>query len=152
MHISSLASPFPTLFSFKSIFYWLCHYSFPNFFSPVYPLALHLPTLQPSPLSSCLWVVHISSLTSLFPTQFLTSPCLFYAYQLCFFFPVLPPPHSFPPPPPYWKPSLWSRFLWFHSCSSCLLSFCLCFLGSLVDSCEFVVILLFIVFYLLFLR
>ena len=41
----------------------------------------------------------------------------------------------------------------FCSCSSCFLSFCFCFLGSVVESCEFVVILLFIVFYLLlFLR
>ena len=67
---------------FLSIFYWLCYYSFPNF-SPFIPPPPHTP--QPSsipPLSSCPWVVHISSLNSLFPTPFLTSPCLFYAYQL----------------------------------------------------------------------
>ena len=150
--------------------------------------------------------------SSLFLLWFLTSPCLFYAYQLCFLFLVaspaillLPLPnenplcdlhfsdsvpvlvvclafvfivflcfrligiqwiffsssilywlcyYSFPnfspviPPPPYWKPSMWCPFLWFCSCSS-LLSFCFyCFLffflGSVVDSCEFVVILLFI--------
>ena len=47
-------------------------------------------TLQHSPhLSSCPYVVHISSLDSLFPILFLNSPHLFYAYQLCFLFPVL---------------------------------------------------------------
>ena len=40
------------------------------------------------PLSSCPWVVQMSSLSSLFPVPFLTSPQLFYAYQSCFFFPV----------------------------------------------------------------
>ena len=61
-------------------------------FSPLY-FPCTLPTLQHSPsLSSCSWVVHISSLTSLFPILFLTSPCLFYAYQLCFLLPVPFPP------------------------------------------------------------
>ena len=60
---------------------------------PVYPpSALHPPTLQHPPLNSCPWVVLISSLNSLFPVPFLTSPRLFYAYQLCFFFPVPFPP------------------------------------------------------------
>ena len=97
-------------------------------------------------LSSCPWVVHVSSLNSLFPISFLTSSRLVYAYQLCFLFPVLFP--TIPPPSPT-EPSMWCPFLWLCSCSSCLLSFCFhCFsffLGSLVDSCEFVVILLFIV-------
>ena len=65
---------------------------FPIF--PLYPRsALHALTLQHSLLlHSCPWVVHINSLNSLFPIPFLTSPHLFYAYQLCFFFPVPPPP------------------------------------------------------------
>ena len=59
------------------------------FLSLLSPYALHPPTVQHSPhLSSCTWVVHISSLTSAFPMLFLTSPCLFYAYQLCFLCPV----------------------------------------------------------------
>ena len=33
---------------------------------------------------------------------------------------------------PHWSPSMWSPFLWFCSCSICLLSFCFCFLGSLL--------------------
>ena len=53
-----------------------------------------------SPLSSCLWVVRISSLSSPFPIPFLTSPHLFYAYQLCFFSPV-----PFPPIPPFPLPT-----------------------------------------------
>ena len=62
------------------IFYWLCYYSFPNF-PPLCPLQHAPPTLQHPPLSSCPWVVHISSLNSLFPIPFLTSPHLFNAYQ-----------------------------------------------------------------------
>ena len=66
-------------------------------FSHFFPFIPPLPcSPQPpgftSPLSSCPWDVHISSLSSLFPIPFLTSPRLFYAYQLCFFFPVPSPP------------------------------------------------------------
>ena len=70
-------------------------------FSPVSPSALQPPPSSiPLHLSSCPWVVHISSLVSPFPILFLTPPRhLFYAYQLCFLFPV-PFPHS-PPPPPH---------------------------------------------------
>ena len=49
-------------------------------------------------LSSCLWVIHISSLASPFPILFLTSSCLFSTYHLCFLFsvpfPLSPPPSS----------------------------------------------------------
>ena len=72
-------------------------------FSPFFSLYPPLPcTPKPSsisPLSSCPWVVHISSLSSLFPIPFLTSPHLFYAYQLCFFFLVPFPCYSSLPPP-----------------------------------------------------
>ena len=57
----------------KNIFYWLCYYSCP------------IPPLR---LSSCPWVIHISSLASTFPILFLTSPCLFCTYYLCFLFPL----------------------------------------------------------------
>ena len=50
------------------------------FFLPLYPPPPCIPHL-----SSCPWVVHISSLASPFPILFLTSPC---TYQLCFLFPV----------------------------------------------------------------
>ena len=54
-------------------------------FFPLYlPSAVYTPTLQHSApttrLSSCLWAIHISSLTSLFAVPFLTPPHLFYAY------------------------------------------------------------------------
>ena len=64
-----------------------------HFFSILYPPATTLPPVFPY-LSSCPWVVHISSLTSPFPIQFLTSPCLFCACHLCFLFPVPFPPFS----------------------------------------------------------
>ena len=57
---------------------------------PAHPLP---PTFRPR-LSSCLWVIPVSSLASAFPILFLTSPCLFCAYQLCFLFPAPFPPTS----------------------------------------------------------
>ena len=41
---------------------------------------ISLPTHIPFPLSSCPWVIHISSLVSPFLILFLTSPCLLFAY------------------------------------------------------------------------
>ena len=118
-------------------------------FSPLYPpSALYPLTLQHSPLSP--WVVRISSLTSLFPILFSTSHRLFYAYQSCFLFPV-PPYLILPLPLPNANPPCD-----LHFCGSipvlvvCLVRFC--FLGSVVDSYEYLVILLFMVFDLLFLR
>ena len=68
--------------------------------SPFTPLPPVLPNPPAPHLSSCPWVVLTSSLTSLFPIPFLTSPHLFYAYQLCFFFPV-----PFSPIPPFSLPT-----------------------------------------------
>ena len=103
---------------------------------------IYLWTLLSSPLlSSCPWVIHISSLASPFPILFLTSPCLLCTYQLCFLFPV-PFPLSPLSPSPLITLHVIS-ILWLCSCFSCLLSFC--FLDSVVDSCGFVVILLVIV-------
>ena len=83
-------------FLFLNIFYWLCYYSCPIFFSPLFPSALNLhPTsISTPPLNSCPWVIHISSLASSFPIVFLTSPYLFGNYHLCFLFPVPFPPFS----------------------------------------------------------
>ena len=54
-----------------------------------FPLFIPLHPTRPSPpLISCLWVVHISSLASTFRILFLTSPCLFCTYYLCFLSPV----------------------------------------------------------------
>ena len=90
-----------------------------HFFSPLLPSVLH-PPLPPEffHLSSHPWIVHVSSLTSPFPILFLTSPCLFSTYHLCYLFSVPFPP--LPLPLPYWQPSMWSPSLWFCSCSSCL--------------------------------
>ena len=94
------------------------------------------------PLSSCPWVIHISSLASPFPVLFLTSLCLFCTYHLCFFSLHLLPHSPLPTDNPPCDP---------HFCDSvpvlvvCLVCFYFCFLVSVVDSCEFVVILLFIV-------
>ena len=65
-------------------------------FTPLHPAYPHPPTF--SPYSSCPWVIHISSLPSTFPILFLTSPCLFSTYHLCYLlsvpFPPLSPSHS----------------------------------------------------------
>ena len=71
-------------------------------FSPLYsPPPCTPPPIPPPtfpPFSSCPWVIHISSLASTFPIPFLTSPCLFSNYRLCYLFsiPFLPlsPSHS----------------------------------------------------------
>ena len=65
---------------------------------PLFPSTLQLPATHILSLSSCPWVVHISSLASTFPILFLTPSCLFCTYHLCFLFPVpfssfLPFPH-----------------------------------------------------------
>ena len=66
-----------------------------HFFLPFIPLCPELPAPSNiASLSSCPWVMHISSLASPFPTLFLTSPCLFSTYHLCFLFPVPFPPSS----------------------------------------------------------
>ena len=113
-----------------------------HFFFHFIPSALHHPSLQHFPLSSCPWVVHTSSLAFPFPIPFLTSPCLFCTYHLCFLSPLpFPPfsPHTTDNPP---------CDLYFRDSAPvlvvCLVSFCFYFSGSVVDSCEFVVILLFI--------
>ena len=119
-----------------------------HFFLPF----IHLLPVPPAPpsfphLRSCSWVIHISSLASPFPLLFLISPCLLCTYHLCFLFPV--------PFPPFFLLLLLPTAnspCDLHFCDSvpvlvvCLVCFCFCFcfLGLVVDSCEFVVILLFI--------
>ena len=60
-------------------------------FIHLFPVA---PSHQHPHLSSCPWVTHISSLASPFPILFLTYPCLFCTYNLCFLFPVPFPPFT----------------------------------------------------------
>ena len=87
-----LALIFRSMISFELIFLkyilLIMLLQFSHFFSPLFPSALH----HPPTLSSCPWVVHVSSLVSPFPILLLTSPCLFCTYLLCFLFPV-PFPH-----------------------------------------------------------
>ena len=66
-----------------------------HFFSLLYspPPCMPLTPAFP-PCSSCPWVIHISSLASPFPILFLTSPCLFCTYHLCYLFSVPFPPFS----------------------------------------------------------
>ena len=75
---------------FLSTSYWLCYYSCPNF-SLFAPSSLVIPTPT---ISSRSWVMQISSFDYLFPILFLTSPCLFCTYQLCFLVPAPFPPFS----------------------------------------------------------
>ena len=67
-------------------------------FSQFFPLCLRPPgTPIPSntpPLSSCPWVMHISSLASPFPILFLTSTCLFCTYKFILLSPWIFPPIS----------------------------------------------------------
>ena len=57
-------------------------------FLPVPPSTWYPPFHPSMPhLNSCPWVVHISYLASPFPILFLTSPCLFCTYHLCFLIP-----------------------------------------------------------------
>ena len=94
-------------FLFLNSFKKLCIFKvyFIDYAITIFPISpplssLHPATLQHSPLlSSCPWVVHISSLSPPFPIPFFISPHLFYAYQLCFLFPI-PPPLFLPPSSP----------------------------------------------------
>ena len=90
------------------------------------PLCPAHPLSPTSPhLSSCPWVIYISSLASTFLILSLTSPCLFSTYHLCYLFPVpFPPSPAFPTDNPPCD---------LHFCDSvpvlvvCLVCFCFCF-------------------------
>ena len=101
----------------------------------------HPHFLWQSLLSSCPWVMHISSLATPFPILFLTSPCLFCTYQF-----VLLNPFTFSPilsfPLPTDNPS---NNLHIYDSVSFLLVCLVCSLDSIADSYEFIIILMFIV-------
>ena len=109
-------------------------------FSPFIPLhpAQPLPPTFPH-YSSCPWVIHISSLASIFPILFLPSPCLFSTYyHLCYLFsvpfPCLSPSYSPVDNPPC--------DLHFCGCVPVLVVCLVCFffvLGVVVNNCEFAV-------------
>ena len=98
------------------------------FFIPLSPSSLQ-PTSSsiPAPLSSCPWVIHISSLASTFPILFLPSLCLFSTYHLCYLFSV-----PFPPLSPSHSP-VDNTSCDLHFCGSvpvlvvCLVCLCFCF-------------------------
>ena len=128
-----------------NIFYCLCYYSCPIFsFIPLWP-EHPLPPAFPH-FSSCPWIVHISSLASIFPIPFLTYPCLFSTYHYATYFLYLSP-LSLPFTPshsPTFNPPCD-----LHFCGSvpvlviCLVCFCFCFWFDMLIV-VFVVILLFI--------
>ena len=108
-----------------------------QFFSPLSPPPPCIPTSSIPLLSSCPWIVQISSLASPFPILFLTVyfvPTYYASYSL-YLFPLSSPSHS---------PLIPLHVIFCGSVP--VLVVCLVFLGSVVHSCEFVVILLFIVF------
>ena len=112
-------------------------------FAPFHPVSPFPPAIHPR--SSCPWVRHVSSLASPFPVLFLKSPCLFYAYHL---FPAPFPPFSPFPFPAHNPPND------FHNCDSVpvLIVDLVCFSDSIIDSCEFIAILMSIVFIFFFLN
>ena len=111
----------------------LSHFFLPFIF--LHPLPLLPPRSFPH-LSSCPWVTHLSSFASPFPILFLTSPCLLCTYPVmllnpCTFFPILPLPTDYPPYD-------------LHFCDSVPVPI-VCLVFVFVDSCEFIILLLFIV-------
>ena len=125
-------------FNFLSIF-WLCYYSGPIFFSLFSLSALHPSSLQHSPP-----LIHVQgSKHKFFGFSFSYTIVNLPLSILCLPFMLLIPctfiPHS--PLPTYNPPCD------LHFCDSVLVIclVCFCYLDSVVDSCEFVVILLFIV-------
>ena len=133
MKLFSILSIYIYIFN---VFYWLCYYSCPNF-----SLFTHLRLVSPfSPailyLSSCLWVMHISSLATPFPILYFTSPSIFCTYEF-----ILLDAYTFSSVlrlhPPSWKPSKWSPCLWFCSCSACFLGLFFRFSLIVVNSLPF---------------
>ena len=114
------------------MFYGLCYYTCPNFspFTTLHPVTPFPPAIPL--LSSCPWVLYISSLVFPVPIIFLTSPCLFCIYQLCFLFLV-----PFSPFSPLLIPTDNSPCD-LHFCDFipvlvvCLVCFCLCFYVQLL--------------------
>ena len=142
---------FLLFFSFLNIFYWLC--SCLIFFTPFIPLCPASPTRIPPPpcFSSCPWVIHKSSLDSLFPIPFLPSPCLLSTYHLCYLFSVTFPSLS-PSQSPIDNPPCDLHFCGSVSVLVVGLVFLCLVLGVVVYNCEFAVIFTVHIFYLLFLR
>ena len=111
-------------------------------FPPFIPLC---PAHLLPPASSLPWFISLGRTCTVFGVYssytILNLPCLFSTYHLCYLFPV--PFPSFPLPLPTDNPPCD-----LHFCDSvpvllaCIFFICLFVLGSVVDSCEFVVIFL----------
>ena len=110
-------------------------------FFPFAPLHLVSPFLPAIPsLSSCPWVMHTSSLASPFPILFLTYP-YFVPTNLCFLIPA-----TFPPFAPFSLPTdIPPNNLHIYDSVPVLLVCLVCYLDSIIDSCEFIAILMFVV-------
>ena len=122
-----------------------------HFFLPFIPLCPAPPSHQHFPtFTPCPWVIHISSLASPFPTLFLTSPCLFSTYHLCYLFSVPFPPLS-PFHSPVDNPPCDLHFCGSVPVLSCWLSLLLFLFQVWLLITEFAVILLFIFFIFFFL-
>ena len=84
---------------FKNIFYWYAITVVPISSLCPPPPTSPLPTSTSHHLSSCQWVVYISSLASPFPILFIISLCLFCTYEIMLLNPYASPPLSpFPLP------------------------------------------------------
>ena len=131
--------------SFTHFYFLICFIDYAITVVSFSPSALHtFSHLQSSTPLAHVHGSYICSLASIFPILFLTSPCLSSTYYLCYLFSV-----SFPPLSPSHSPTdNPPRDLYY--CDSvpvlvvCLVCFFFFFLGLVVNSCEFVVILLFI--------
>ena len=109
-----------------SVRFWKCFEFFKIYFihqastvGPIFPPCSSPPSTllylwQSFLLSLCPWVMHISSLATLFPILFVTCPCLFCTYQFVLLTPSPFPPFS-PFPIPYGNPpnDLLFLFWWF---------------------------------------
>ena len=68
-----------------------------HFFSPLSPSTLQFPSQHHPPLSSCPWVVHISSLASPFPVLFFKKNFIDYAITVVPLSFLYSTPHCIPP-------------------------------------------------------
>ena len=110
--------------SFKIILL-IMHYSCP-FFSLLFSLPCN-PCLQHPHLSTCPWVIHISSWASSFTMLFLPSPCLFcttnYASYSLYF-------HTHSPPAPFpTDEHPWDPHIYYSVPVPVVFLVCFCFLG-----------------------
>ena len=136
----------------KKLFYWLCYYSCPISPPPSLPSALHTPSHpHSSPLvhvHGLFFVFYISCTILTLPLP--SPPPPFSTYHLCYLFSVYFPPfsplHHLPTDNPLCDLHFWGSVPVLVICLVCF-----CVLVSVVDSYEFVVILLFIFFIIFFL-